>query len=76
MWNKIQRVFTFQMKQVRANQRILLIFLLAAIFVFSNLQGVLDFSQDVGIPVTPWAFPHITSDFICQLVLMAGSPVL
>ena len=76
MWNKIQRVFTFQMKQVSANQRILLIFLLAAIFVFSNLQGVLDFSQDVGIPVTPWAFPHITSDFICQLVLMAGAVAL
>jgi len=76
MWTKIQRVFAFQMKLVRTNQRILLIFILAAIFVFSNLQGVLDFSQDVGIPVTPWAFPHITSDYICQLVIMAGAVAL
>lgn len=76
MWNKIRRVFSFQIKQVRTNQRILMIFILAAIFVFSNFQGVLDFSRDVGIPVRPWAFPHITSDYICQLVIMAGAVAL
>ncbi len=76
MWNKIRRVFSFQIKQVRTNQRILMIFVLAAIFVFSNLQGVSDFSRDVGIPVNPWAFPHITSDYICQLVIMAGAVAL
>lgn len=76
MWNKIRSVFLFQMKLVRANQRILMIFILVAIFIFSNLQGVLEFSQDVGIPVTPWAFPHITSDYICQLVIMAGAVAL
>ena len=74
MGNKIRHVFTFQMKLAYTNQRIRLIFILAAIFVFSNLQGVLEFSQDVGIPVAPWAFPHITSDYICQLVIMAGQP--
>lgn len=76
MWNKIKHVFAFQMKLVHTNQRIQLIFILAAIFVFSNLQGILDFSRDVGIPVTPWAFPHITSDYICQLVIMAGAVAL
>ncbi len=76
MGNKIQSVFAFQMKLVRTNQRILLILTLVAIFVFSNLQGVLDFSKDVGVPVTPWAFPHITSDYVCQLVIMAGAVAL
>lgn len=76
MGNKIRHVFTFQMKLAYTNQRIRLIFILAAIFVFSNLQGVLEFSQDVGIPVAPWAFPHITSDYICQLVIMAGATAL
>lgn len=76
MWNKIYRVYAFQMKQIRSNQRIMLIFILIAIFVFSNLQGVLDFSLDVGISVTPWAFSHITSDYICQLVVMAGAVAL
>lgn len=76
MWNKIRRVFSFQMKLVYTNQRILMIFVLTAIFVFSNFQGVLDFSRDVGIPVRPWAFPHITSDYICQLVIMAGAVAL
>lgn len=76
MRHKIRSVFLFQMKLVRGNQRILMIFLLVAIFVFSNLQGVLDFSRDVGIPATPWAFAHITSDYICQLVIMAGAVAL
>lgn len=76
MWNKIYRVYAFQMKQVRSNQRIMMIFILIAIFVFSNLQGVLDFSIDVGVSVTPWAFSHITSDYICQLVIMAGAVAL
>lgn len=76
MWNKIYRVYAFQMKQIRSNQRIMLIFILIAIFVFSNLQGVLDFSIDVGISVTPWALSHITSDYICQLVIMAGAVAL
>lgn len=76
MWNKIRNVFAFQMRLVRTNQRILLLFILIGIFVFTNLQGVLDFSQDVGIPATPWAFAHITSDYICQLVIMAGAVAL
>lgn len=76
MWNKIQSVFLFQMKLVRTNQRILMILILVAIFIFSNLQGVSEFSQDVGISATPWAFPHITSDYICQLVIMAGAVAL
>lgn len=76
MWNKSRRVFAFQMKLAPTTPRIGLIFILIAIFVFSNLQGVVDFSQDVNIPATPWAFPHITSDFICQLVVMAGAVAL
>lgn len=76
MLNKIHRVYAFQMKQVLSNQRIILICILIAVFVFSNLQGVLDFSTDVGISVTPWALSHITSDYICQLVIMAGAVAL
>lgn len=76
MCKKIQSVFAFQMKLVRTNERIPLIFILVAIFVFTNLHGVLDFSMDVGIAATPWAFPHITSDYICQLVIMAGAVAL
>lgn len=76
MWNKIQRIFSFQIKLACTSQRIILIFILAAIFVISNLQSVLDFSQAVGISVTPWAFPLITSDYICQLVIMAGAVAL
>ncbi len=76
MWNRTRSVFAFQMKCIFSTHRIPLVFLLIAIFVFSNLQGILDFSKDVDISVTPWAFPHITSDIICQLVIMAGAVAL
>lgn len=76
MWNKIRSVLAFQMRLIFSTPRIVLIFILIALFVFSNLQGVLDFSRDVDIPVTPWGFPHLTSDFICQLVIMAGAVAL
>lgn len=76
MWNKIRSVFTFQMKRIFSTQRIVMVFVLLAIFIFSNLQGVLDFSRDMDIPVRPWVLPLITSDYVCQLVIMAGAVAL
>ena len=76
MWNKIRSVFAFQMRLVLSSPRIALIFAMVSLFAFSNLQGVIDFSLDIAIPVTPWGFPHLTSDFICQLVIMAGAVAL
>lgn len=76
MWNRIRSVFAFHIRLVLSSPRIILIFAMAGLFAFSNLQGVLDFSRDVSIPVTPWGFPHFTSDFICQLVIMAGAVAL
>lgn len=73
MGHKMKSVFVFQMKLAATNRRIQLIFLLVAIYVISNLRGVLDFSQDVEVAVTPWAFPHITGDYVCQMVIMAGA---
>lgn len=76
MLNKIAKVFSFQMKQAWTSPRILLLLILTAIFIFTSLQPVSIFSQTVGVQVTPWAFPHITSDYICQLVIMAVAVLL
>ncbi|MCM1234659.1 MAG: hypothetical protein NC489_31540 [Ruminococcus flavefaciens] len=35
-----------------------------------------DLSADLDIPAHPWAFPHLTNDFACQLVFMATAVVL
>lgn len=76
MGTKCRRVFAFQMRQTVSTYRIPLIFILEVVFVSSSLTGVSDFSADVGIAATPWAFPHITSDYICQLFIMAGAVAL
>lgn len=71
MLNRIAKVFSFQVKQTWSSPRIPLLLVMTVIFVFANLQPVSAFSQTVGIQVTPWAFPHFTSDYICQLVIMS-----
>lgn len=71
MLNRIAKVFSFQVKQTWSSPRIPLLLAMTGIFVFANLQPVSAFSQTVGIQVTPWAFPHFTSDYICQLVIMS-----
>lgn len=71
MLNKIWRVLLFHLKQTLSTPRVPLLFSLTAIFIFSNLQPVSEFANDVSIDATPWAFSHITSDYICQLVIMA-----
>lgn len=71
MINKAWHVFVFHLKQAWVTPRIPLLFLVVGIFVFSAVKPVSIFSADVGIAASPWAFPHITNDYICQLVIMA-----
>lgn len=76
MLNRVWHVQTFHFKQAWATPRIPLLFCLIAIFIFSTVQPVSSFSEDVGIATSPWAFPHITSDYICQLVIMTAVIIL
>lgn len=70
--HKTIKVCFYQIKQIFSTPRIPLLFILIAIFIYATVQPVSDFAKDVGILPTPWAFPHITNDYICQLVIMAG----
>lgn len=76
MANRAFKVLVFQMKQALVSPQVLLVLLLIAVFVFSAVQPMNDFSRDVGINVTPWIFPHITNDYVCQLVIMSASILL
>ena len=71
MLRKAIHTLHFQMKQSFMNPRIPLLLLLVSAYIFATVQPVGDFSKEVQEAVTVWSFPHITNDYICQLVIMA-----
>lgn len=71
MLRRANRAFIFQMKQEFTTPRIPLLFLLTSAYIFATVQPVSDFSRDVQEAATIWSFPHITNDYVCQLVIMA-----
>lgn len=70
--HKIWRVFVYQLRRSVTSTRIVMLFIMVGIYIYSTIQPVADFSAAVGIAAGPWAFPHLVNDYICQLVIMAG----
>lgn len=73
---KSYRVFLFRFRSAFSSPRLILLLVMVAVYIYGNVSPVADMSADLGIPVRPWAFPHLTNDFICQLVFMATAVVL
>lgn len=67
------RISIYNFKMTISSIRVLAVLILIALFIARNLEPVLEFSNIVKIGVTPYAFPFLTNDFICQLVMMAGA---
>lgn len=70
------KIMWFQINQNLATVRVILLFLLIFIFIFSSVRPVCDFASAYEIGITPWVFPSITNDYICQLVIMAAAILL
>ncbi len=70
------RVFCFRLRLTFSSPRVVLLFLMAAAYVYGGVSPVADMSADFGIPAHPWAFPHLTNDFVCQLMFMATAAAL
>lgn len=70
------QIFKIQLKGEGIQTRVLILFMIVAVFIYSYLQPIALFSKAVNIDVAPWAFPHLTNDFICQLVFMSGAVFL
>lgn len=70
------RVAAYHMRQITSTARIPIVLLMITCFIMQNLEAVRLFSAAVDIHATPFAFPHLTNDFICQLVIMAGAIVI
>lgn len=69
-------VLTFQIKQNLCTIRTQLLFILISIFIYATIRPVNDFAAAYHIGVRPWAFPVLTNDYVCQLVIMAGAVIL
>ena len=70
------RVFCFQLKQELVQVRVLILFMILAVFIYSYLEPVANLAQAVGEKVSPWAFPHLMNDYICQMVFMVSAVFL
>ena len=70
------QVLYFQLKQISSSPRIQLIFILVAMFIYATVEPVNDFATSVNELIRPYVFPHLTNDFICQLVIMSGAVLL
>lgn len=70
------RICTMQLRRAAKNKRIWLIFLIMGFFMTELLYPVADFSKMTGVPVTPYAFPHLVNDFRSQLMMMGGAVIL
>lgn len=70
------RVFCFQLKQELVQVRVLVLFLVLAVFVCSYLEPVAGMARAVGEKVSPWAFVHLMNDYICQIVFVVSAVFL
>ena len=73
---KSYRVFLFRLRSAFSSPRLILLLVMVAAYVYGSVSPVADMSADLDIPAHPWAFPHLTNDFVCQLVFMATAVVL
>lgn len=73
MLRRAKYAFYYQMKQSFTTPRIPILLLLVSTYIFATIQPVGDFSRDVQEAATIWSFPHITNDYVCQLVIMAAA---
>lgn len=73
---RANRISRYNMKMLSENPRIPMIMCIVFLFIVQNLSSVLLFSKAVNISVTPYAFPFLTNDYICQFVFIAGAVAL
>ncbi|MEW9095588.1 MAG: hypothetical protein AB2417_10955 [Clostridiaceae bacterium] len=77
--DRIRKNFLVSINNIRkwaTNPRIYVLFILITMFLWSSIRPILSFSEEMGIRVTPWVFPHLASSFVGQLILMLGVVLL
>lgn len=72
MWS----IAKYNYKKLFANPRLYILLILQFIYLWYLVSPIVSLSKNVGIRVSPWIFPHITSYTIAQMFLMLGVIVL
>lgn len=70
------RVFIYHMRSRFFTGKTAVVFLLVFIFLNRAMRPIAEYCFAVGRAVTPWVFPFLTSDYICQAFLAAGGVLL
>lgn len=73
---KALRISGYNLRKTLSSIRILAVLLAIACFIIQNMIPVSVFCTFVEIRATPYAFPHLVNDFVCQLVMTAGAVIL
>lgn len=73
---KAVRIAIYHYRHIFENVRIPIVLAMITLFTWENLRAVVTFSDMVQVNVTPYAFPHLTNDYVCQLIFMAGAVLL
>ena len=66
--------YLFQNRFLTVNTGV--IYALLLVFISFHLRPVADFCVAQKIAVTPWIFPFMTSDYMLQILLVAGALLL
>ena len=69
---KAFRISFYQIRLRSGSLRIPLIFFHGGLFYPGKPKAGSGIQQSGGGAVSPYAFPHLTNDFVCQMVIMAG----
>ncbi len=70
------RVSGYNLRKTFSSIRMLAVLLAIACFIIQNMAPVSEFCELVEMKATPYAFPHLVNDFVCQLVMTAGGVIL
>ena len=76
LFTRSVRVSSYHLKKIFSSSQIPVAVLMVAVFIVQNMEAVREFCAAVDINATPFAFPHLANDFICQLIIMAGAIAL
>lgn len=76
LWKKSIQVCSYHLQNHFLTVKTCVVYALLAVVISFHLRPVADFCIDKGISVTPWIFPFLSSDYMLQIVLVAGAVLL
>lgn len=66
------RVCGYQMKKTLKTSRFFILLLLLAVYFYLNEEGIRNFCSSVQVKASPYIFPFLTNEWICQMFLSGG----